>query len=47
LPEDSVQKLGTALWTASGRGPHQLRAAVRDQAGKTLSENLLEFEITD
>ena len=47
MPEDSAQPLGTAAWTASGRGPHELRAAVRDEAGKTLSENIFEFEVSE
>ena len=47
MAEDSVQQLGAAEWTVSGKGPHQLRAEVRDQAGKTVSENIFEFEVTD
>ena len=47
MAEDSVQQLGAAEWTVAGKGPHQLRAEVRDQTGKTVSENVFEFEVTD
>ena len=47
MAEDSVQQLGTAEWTAAGKGPHELRAEVRDQAGKLISGNLFEFEVAE
>ncbi len=47
MPEDSVQQLGNAEWVASGKGPHQLRAEVRDESGKAVSENVFEFEVTE
>ncbi|HTL55698.1 MAG TPA: hypothetical protein VL361_08460 [Candidatus Limnocylindrales bacterium] len=47
MPEDSVQRLGNAEWTVAGKGPHELRAEVLDQAGKRISENVFEFEVTD
>jgi beta-mannosidase len=47
MPEDSVQHLGVAEWTASGKGPHELRAEVVDADGKKISENVFEFEVTD
>jgi len=39
--------LGNAEWTATGKGPHELRAEVRDQSGGVISENIFEFEVTD
>jgi hypothetical protein len=45
MPADSVQELGTAQWTVAGNGPHQLRAEVRDEGGKPISENIFEFEV--
>ena len=47
MPEDSAQQLGTVEWTAAGRGPHELRAEVRDQAGRPLSENIFDFEVSE
>ncbi len=47
MAEDSAQELGTAEWLAAGRGPHALRAEVRDQQGRMISENVFEFEVTD
>jgi beta-mannosidase len=47
MAEDSVRQLGNAEWTATGRGPHQLRAQVRNQDGGLISENTFEFEVTD
>jgi len=45
MPEDSVQKLGTAEWTAAASGSYQLRAEVRDQSGHRLSQNMFDFVI--
>ncbi len=47
MPVDSVQRLGTAEWSASGIGPHELRAEVIDSAGRKISENVFEFEVTE
>jgi beta-mannosidase len=47
MAEDSVRQLGVAEWAAAGKGPHQLRAEVRDREGKQISENVFEFEVTD
>jgi beta-mannosidase len=47
MAEDSVQQLGAAEWTVTGAGPHELRAEVRDQAGKTISENVFEFVVQE
>jgi beta-mannosidase len=47
MAEDSVRQLGNVEWTATGRGPHQLRAEVRNQAGAVISENIFEFDVTD
>jgi hypothetical protein len=47
MAEDSVQKLGVAEWAAAGKGPHELRAEVRDGAGQLISENLFGFEICE
>src|SRR5262249_8271025 len=38
MPEDSVQRLGTAEWQASGKGPHELRAEVLDEKRQRISE---------
>jgi beta-mannosidase len=46
MAEDSVRKLGNAEWTATGIGPHQLRAEVRDAEGRPISENIFDFEVT-
>jgi len=47
MSEDSVQQLGTAEWTAAGKGHHELHAEVRAQAGKLISGNLFEFEVAE
>jgi hypothetical protein len=47
MAEDSARQLGNAQWRATGPGPHQLRAEVRDRAGRLISENIFEFEVTD
>jgi beta-mannosidase len=47
MAEDSVCRLGSAEWTATGAGPHELHAEVSDQAGKPISENVFAFEVTD
>ncbi len=47
MAEDSVRQLGTVEWSAAGKGPHELRAEVRDQSGKPISENIFEFQVTD
>ena len=46
IGEDSVAKLGLAEWTANGAGHHQLRAEV-NHAGRVISENIFEFEVTE
>ena len=45
MAADSARQVGTAEWTAAGRGHHELRAEVRDQAGQSISENVFEFEV--
>ena len=47
MADDSVQYLGKVEWAAAGHGHHELRAEVRDHAGAPISENVLEFEVTD
>jgi hypothetical protein len=34
-------------WPAAGKGPHELHAEVRDAAGKSISENVFEFQVAD
>jgi beta-mannosidase len=46
MPEDSVQRVGQAEWTATSAGPYQLRAEVRGHSSFVLSENVFEFEVT-
>ncbi len=46
MTADSAREVGTVEWTAAGAGPHELRAEVRGQAGKPVSENVFEFELT-
>ena len=43
---DSAREVGKVEWTTSGSGHHELRAEVRDAAGKPLSENVFEFDIS-
>jgi hypothetical protein len=45
LPEDSVQCLGNAEWTAAAPGQYQLHAEVRNQADAPVSENIFAFEV--
>jgi beta-mannosidase len=45
MPEDSVQRLGTAEWEAAGHGAYELRAEVLDERGKRISENVFEFQV--
>jgi len=45
MTADSAHEVGTAEWTAAGTGHHELRAEVRDNAGKPISENIFEFEV--
>ena len=45
--EDSVEKLGTAEWTAAAPGPYELHAEVIDRAGKKLSENIFNFSVAE
>ena len=47
MAEDSTRQVGTAEWVAVGAGHHELHAEALDQAGKPISENVFEFEITD
>jgi beta-mannosidase len=47
IPEDSVQRLGTAEWKVAGKGQHALHAEVKDQAGRAISENIFEFEVME
>jgi beta-mannosidase len=46
LPEDSVQVLGNAQWTAGSPGQYELRAEVRNPAKGLVSENVFSFEVT-
>jgi len=46
LPEDSVQLLGNAEWTAGSPGHYELRVEVRNQAEGLVSENVFSFEVT-
>ena len=45
MTADSAREVGTVEWTAAGAGRHELRAEVRDQAGKPISENVFEFDV--
>ena len=45
LPLDSVQRLGDASWRAEAPGKYELRAAVRDEHGGLVSENIFAFEV--
>jgi beta-mannosidase len=45
MPADSAEKLGDAQWTATMPGTYELRARVEANGGKTLSENVFEFEV--
>ncbi len=45
LGPDSSQKLGEVEWQPSRSGAYQLKAAVLNATGKTLSENIFEFDI--
>jgi beta-mannosidase len=47
MAPDSATPLGSAEWAAAGRGSHALQAEVRDQSGKSLSENVFTFEVTE
>jgi beta-mannosidase len=47
MAQDSVHQLGAAEWKAAGKGPHELRAEVRNEKGEAISENRFEFEITE
>lgn len=45
LAADSSVKAGVVEWTAGAAGAYELRAEIADAAGKTISENLYEFEV--
>jgi beta-mannosidase len=45
--EDSSAKIGEAEWTAAGKGQHQLRAEIKDQRGKVISENIFSFKVAE
>ncbi len=45
LAADTPVKAGVVEWTAGAPGPYELRAAVVDGQGKTISENIYEFEV--
>jgi hypothetical protein len=45
LPADSSERLGTAQWAAGDPGAYQLHAEILDSAGRTISENVYEFEV--
>ena len=47
MPEDSAQDLRAVEWVASGHGSHEMRVEVLDAAGKRISENIFEFDVTD
>jgi beta-mannosidase len=47
MEPDSAQQVGVAQWAVSGKGAHELRAEVRDGEGKTISENVFEFEVVE
>jgi beta-mannosidase len=47
MAEDSARQLGNVEWPAAGKGPHELHAEVRDAAGKSISENVFEFQVAD
>jgi beta-mannosidase len=47
MPEDSAQDLRAVEWIASGHGSHEMRVEVLDAAGKRISENIFEFDVTD
>jgi hypothetical protein len=45
LPEDSVQRLGDAVWRAEEPGDYELRAEVRSGTGPVISENVFRFSV--
>jgi hypothetical protein len=45
LAADSSVKAGVVEWVAAGAGAYELRAEIADAAGKTISENIYEFEV--
>ncbi len=47
MPPDSAERVGTAEWTVGGKGHHVLHAQVLDSAGRQISENIYEFEVTE
>jgi hypothetical protein len=46
MPEDSARQVGSVEWSVAGTGHHELHAEVRDKAGKPISENIFEFEVS-
>lgn len=46
MPEDSVFKVGSINWVASGSGAHEVHAEVRDRGGGLVSENVFTFDVT-
>jgi hypothetical protein len=47
MAPDSVAKLGSAEWTTTGTGPHELHAQVRDHSGQLVSENIFRFDVVE
>jgi beta-mannosidase len=47
IPSDSSRKIGSAEWTVLGRGPHELRAEVKDKSGQIVSENVYPFTVVE
>jgi beta-mannosidase len=45
MEADSSKQVGTAEWKTGAPGNYELRAAVKDAAGKVISENVFEFEV--
>lgn len=47
MAADSVQRIGAAEWIATGAGPHELHAQVRDHSGQVISENVFNFDVVE
>jgi beta-mannosidase len=47
MAPDSAAKLGSAQWTASAPGPHELHAQVLDHSGRLVSENIFRFDVVE
>lgn len=46
LPADSAERLGAVRWEVGEPGAYELRAAIVNRAGKVISENVYEFQVT-